>query len=186
MKLRPSFLRWDSRIQVMTHVSYKNGITVLIGLYVDDDLLTGDNQEFMDQIMINLKKSFKITHTKNVRKFLGLEISVTRNSVQLHQEQYIMEVAKRFGMENCKKTIIPMSPHHSLVPVKGSHNPTLKYQELIGALLLISRCTRPDVAFSVNKLSRYLKCYILLFLGVILCSLMDKTCQHRAILCCKK
>jgi len=72
-----------------------------------------------------------------------------------------MDVAKRFGLESGKKGQIPMSPSIDLDPdvVMHRHNPEIKYQELVGALLYINRCTRPDVAFAVSKLSRYFQCY---------------------------
>jgi len=56
---------------------------------------------------------------------------------------------------------IPMNPGHSLEPnlLVNQHEPGLQYQDLVGALLFISTCTRPDVAFAVSKLSRYFQCY---------------------------
>jgi len=38
-------------------------------------------------------------------------------------------------------------------------NTNVKYRNLIGALLYISSGTRPDIAFSVNYISRFQNCY---------------------------
>ncbi|OXA41630.1 Copia protein [Folsomia candida] len=139
----------------------RDGNTVLIGLYVDDGLMCGNNGGFMESIILNLRKSFKMTTKTNVKMFLGLEIVFTKEAIQIHQEKYINEVATRFGLSQCKRMDIPMTPSHNLEPdtVVNRHDPTLKYQELVGALLFISRCMRPDIAFALNKLSRYFQCF---------------------------
>ena len=64
-------------------------------------------------------------------------------------------------MEKCRGTDIPLHPPVNLQPDVSTdrHDLSLKYQELVGALLFISRCTRPDITFAVSKLSRYFQCY---------------------------
>ena len=112
-------------------------------------------------IMASIKDSFKLTVTEDIKQFLGMEITKTDKYIQLHQERYIMETLKKFDLERSRGADFPLSPSHDLDPDVSTdrHDPSLKYQEILGALLFISRCTRPDVAFAVNKLSRYLQCY---------------------------
>lgn len=139
----------------------EDGCIVFIGIYVDDGLCVGNNSELLDEILDCLAESFKMTITKDVKKFLGLEITISEVTVQIHQESYIMDIAKRIGLDHCKRVDIPMSPSHDLEPDTkiNRHDPTLQYQELVGALLFVSRCTRPDISFAVGKLSRYFQCY---------------------------
>jgi hypothetical protein len=33
------------------------------------------------------------------------------------------------------------------------------YNFAIGAILFINHCTRPDISFAVNRMSRYFQCY---------------------------
>ncbi len=136
-------------------------IECFIGLYVDDGILIGKDKAQLRAVMASIKDSFKLTVTDDVKKFLGIEITVTSTEIQLHEQNYIFDVVKKFGLEYSRGADIPLNPAHNLEPDLSTyrHDPTLKYQELIGALLFISRCTRPDIAFAVNKLSRYFQCY---------------------------
>ena len=67
------------------------------------------------------------------------------------------KVAKRFGQENCKEVSIPLSTGYSLRPNEGNTNPTLRshYQLVIGLLLYIMLGTRPDITYSVIKMSQF-------------------------------
>ena len=65
----------------------KEGRTAFIGLYVDDGLLVGSDRNHLHAIRADLQDSFKLTVTKDIKKFLGLEVTVTEGSIQLHQEE---------------------------------------------------------------------------------------------------
>ncbi|CAG7838034.1 unnamed protein product [Allacma fusca] len=70
-------------------------------------------------------------------------------------------MSKRFGMENCKSVGIPLQPYRELDPDPAgeAHDPSLQFQEIVGALLFVTRCCRPHVSYAVNKLSRYFQNY---------------------------
>jgi len=58
-------------------------------------------------------------------------------------------------MENCRSVQTPIDPKAPLVKANGSepsHECTL-YQQMIGSLMYLVTCTRPDLAFSVSFLS---------------------------------
>ncbi len=63
----------------------------------------------------------------------------------------------RFGMENCAPISTPMEPKQPLVKNTTEGDPELrtKFQSLIGAVLYLSRMTRPDISYSVAALSRH-------------------------------
>ena len=51
-----------------------------------------------------------------------------------------------------------MEDEKTLLPLKGAGNPkhpTFKlFQSMVGGLLRIARCTRPDIAFAVHRATR--------------------------------
>lgn len=74
----------------------------------------------------------------------------------LNQTKYIESLAKKFEVINSKVKYTPMKQNLKLQP--GNLNESIKYRNLIGALLYISTCTRSDISFSMNYLSRFQAC----------------------------
>jgi hypothetical protein len=72
--------------------------------------------------------------------------------------KYIQDTLERFNVSECKTLDIPMHPGLQL---EGSMPPDTNYEfrELIGSLLFLARCTRPDIAYPVHYLSRFLSNY---------------------------
>ncbi|CAG7726242.1 unnamed protein product, partial [Allacma fusca] len=140
---------------------YGENTRIYIAIYVDDGLMAGNDPRLMDSMLEDLSKKFEMKISPDVKKFLGLEISRDKRGIMVHQEDYIQTVAKRFGLENCKSVGIPLQPYRELDPdpTGASHDPSLEFQEIVGALLFVMRCCRPDVAYAVNKLSRYFQNY---------------------------
>ena len=68
---------------------------------------------------------------------------------------------RRHGMEDCNPTSTPMdaaaTQELTAAPedYKASATLTREYQAIIGGLMFAAICSRPDIAFAVNRLSRY-------------------------------
>ncbi|XP_074290316.1 uncharacterized protein LOC141617045 [Silene latifolia] len=73
--------------------------TVVV-LYVDDVLLTGDNEQDIANIKSNLDKAFSIKDLGHLRYFLGLEVASNDTGTLLNQRKYITDILKDVGMEN--------------------------------------------------------------------------------------
>ncbi len=73
----------------------------------------------------------------------------------MSQSKYILKVLKRFGLLECKPRSTPCEQkldHHSDTdPV----DPKM-YREVVGSLIYIMTCTRPDLSWVVSKLSQHL------------------------------
>src|SRR6266498_3790611 len=80
-------------------------------LYVDDILLIGNDEKFLNMIKESLQKSFAMKDLGEVAYILGIKINRDRSRclIALSQSTYIDKVLKRFRMENAKKGLLPMS-----------------------------------------------------------------------------
>jgi hypothetical protein len=87
---------------------------------------------------------------------LGLE--VWRNAGQnfVFQSKYVREVLKRFKMDQCNSSIVPMQHNVKLSCDDGSKevNGTM-YRQMVGSLNYLTT-TRPDIAYSVSVLGHFM------------------------------
>ena len=144
-----------------------NNFNFLI-LYVDDILLASRNLKLLKDTKIFLSKHFDMKRDKkNVGEasfVLGIEIKRDRKRglLGLSQASYIETVLKRFGMETCAEGEVPMSKSDKLtknrIPKSDAQKASMDskpYAPLVGSLMYAQVCTRPDIAFAVNMLSRF-------------------------------
>ncbi|KAE9359925.1 hypothetical protein PF008_g2010 [Phytophthora fragariae] len=97
---------------------------------------------------------------------LGMEIDhdMTAGTHKIKQTRYIDDVVERFGQENAKPVDNPCAAGLKLSktqsPGTDAEQNAMRskpYRSLIGCLLYITTCTRPDIAFVVTQLSRFLE-----------------------------
>jgi len=91
------------------------------------------------------------------RKFLGLEIKRSNNSLRLHQTRFIKTVLQWFGMIESNGVLTPMETGRRLLSAGEAAELVEpgEYQSLIGSLMYLVVGTRPDVAFAVASLSKF-------------------------------
>ena len=87
--------------------------------------------------------------------FLGLQIKQTLNGTVIHQQKYIKELLKRFGMDSSKPIDTPISPSTKLVMDDGS-SPIKEttYRGMIESLLYLT-ASRLDIVFSFGLCARF-------------------------------
>jgi hypothetical protein len=135
------------------------GKDLIIAVYVDDLKIMTSNMELMRQVKESLSKEFEMTDLGEMSHYLGMQIIRDRKNrtIHLNQAAYITKILKKFGMENCVAVSTPMDPKIKLETRKPEEASADKhrYQELIGSLIYAMIGTRPDIAFSVQKLSQF-------------------------------
>ena len=105
-----------------------------------------------------IKKSFEVK-TGSVGVYIGHDISENyeKRTVDLNQTQYVLELLERFNMADSLPT--PTSVVHRLSEVNGGEklSPTEheQYHNMVGSLLCLACWSRPDIAFAVSELSRF-------------------------------
>ncbi|GKE07432.1 retrotransposon protein, putative, ty1-copia subclass [Tanacetum coccineum] len=111
-----------------------------------------------------LGKCFAIKDLGEAVYILGIKIyrDRSRRLIGLSQNAYIDKILKRFKIDTSKCGTIPMQPNVDLSKSQGPSTlakvkrmKRIPYASAVGSIMYAVRCTRPDVAFSQNLMSRY-------------------------------
>ncbi|CAI7924360.1 unnamed protein product [Closterium sp. NIES-53] len=80
-----------------------------------------------------------------------------RRTITLTQSHMVHQVLQFFGFHFCSPQPTPLSTGHSLSapPSDESVEPSGPYPELVGCLMYLMTCTRPNLAYPLSLLARY-------------------------------
>ena len=116
-------------------------------------------QLMFKQVIKDLNQQFALKALGSVSYFLGFEVTRTHSQLHLSQSKYAVDLLEKTktNMSHAKPSPTPMCFHNklSLDDSPAFDAPSL-YRSTVGALRYLT-LTRPDLAFSVNKLSQYLQ-----------------------------
>eukprot|EP00253_Pinus_taeda_P018130 PITA_18130 len=136
----------------------KVGKTVVyLVVYVDDLLMTGNNESYIASIKKELETSFEMIDLGYVHYYLGIKVTQHPMSIFLSQKKYIGDLLTRFGMTECNSLTTPMEKNLKLTSIEGKEfEDATKYRQLVGNLNYLTT-TRPEISFAVGILSRFMK-----------------------------
>jgi len=134
---------------------------LVLFLYVDDILVAYQSKEAVDRVFKLLKERYDVKDLGFPKKFLGMTVTKSAGGIMLDQTSQIDEILHRFGMDTCRPSGLPIAASTRFE--KSSTSTTADvlttmakkpYRQLVGALLYLSRMTRPDIAFAVAQASQ--------------------------------
>ncbi|XP_060212067.1 uncharacterized mitochondrial protein AtMg00810-like [Lycium barbarum] len=139
-----------------TFTKVSDGSIIVLGVFVDDILLAGNNDSEMLDLKSFLDYQFKIKDLGSVHYFLGLEITKVSQGFIINQHKYTIGLLTEFHCLDAKPTLTPLDPHHKLSSDSGDAlpDPSL-YRRLVSKLNFLQH-TRPDISYSVQHLSQFL------------------------------
>jgi len=137
-------------------------------IWVDDVLWIGP-RAMVDEGKAMLAKQFPVTDLGRAHNFLGIQIVQLPRQITLNHATYIQKVLERFNMANAYTASIPLKPGTTLESLTGTRThiqdgtpevedsdaDETEYRSMIGSLMYLILCTRPNIAFTVGALSRY-------------------------------
>ena len=140
----------------------KDGL-VLIGLYVDDLLIIGSEQD-MDVVIKDIEKHFKIKIEGDLKDYLSCEIRFSKDGKQawIGQPHLIKKMEKLFQEEISGKLECqtPGTPGFTIIRDESvervSKGQQSKYRTGVGMLLFLIKHSRPDIANCTRELSKVL------------------------------
>ena len=128
---------------------------VIVCLYVDDMLIVGSDDKMITSTKNMLNSRFDMKDMGLADVILGLKIKRTSDGLVLSQSHYVDTILGKFDKDNSgiARTPVDVTLHFS--KNKEESVAQVEYSRVIGSLMYLMSCTRPDIAYAVNKLSRY-------------------------------
>nr|GEV47380.1 retrovirus-related Pol polyprotein from transposon TNT 1-94 [Tanacetum cinerariifolium] len=112
-----------------------------------------------------LKKEFKMKELEESKKILSMEIvkHQSRKILRVSQSGYVSKILNTFIIDDGKSVQMPLGGHFKLslkdCPVRDcdvERMSKVPYANAVGSLMYLMVCTRPDIAYAVCIVSRYL------------------------------
>ncbi|WKA04854.1 hypothetical protein VitviT2T_022853 [Vitis vinifera] len=125
--------------------------TILLLLYVDDMIITGNDLSGIQELKDFLSQQFEMKDLGHLSYFLGLEITHSTDGLYITQAKYASDLLSQAGLTDSKNvdTLVELNAH--LTPSRGKplSNPSL-YRRLVGSLVYLT-VTRPDISYAVHQ-----------------------------------
>ncbi|CAI7805850.1 unnamed protein product [Closterium sp. NIES-53] len=126
---------------------------------VDDLVFATADTEALAHVKLELQKRHTCTDLGELTIYLGLRITQDRAqcTIILTQSHMVQQVLQRFGFTYSSPQSTPLPTGHSLSapPSDESVEPSGPYPELVGCLMYLMTCTRPDLAYPLSLLACY-------------------------------
>ncbi|XP_049318346.1 uncharacterized protein LOC105224069 isoform X1 [Bactrocera dorsalis] len=140
------------------YINKQNGQINIIAVYVDDLLIASSDLKHMHDIKASIAREVEVVDKGPVQHFLSMEVNRDgkTGSISIGQKAYIRKLLNDFGMNDTRPIAVPLDAGHQI----NCNNTTCKkvdqvqYLSLIGSLMYLAVCTRPDILHSACKLAQ--------------------------------
>ncbi|CAM0876884.1 unnamed protein product [Alopecurus aequalis] len=153
--VRLGFTRCESE-----HGMYSRDSTpsrLLVGVYVDDLVITGSVSSDIDKFKLEMKSLFQMSDLGLLSYYLGIEVRQGPSGIDISHGAYALKLLEKAGMAGSNPCHVPMEPRFKLS--KNSTAPATDatmYKSIVGSLRYLVH-TRPDLTFAVGFVSRFMQ-----------------------------
>jgi hypothetical protein len=135
-----------------------NGANVIIvGVYVDDLLIAADSIGDLTALKQSLSTTYRMKDLGALSSILGLDVSRVNNRISISSKKHIGELINALSETEVIERDSPMRyDFEASAESPEFHDPSM-YRTLVGSMLYIAGTTRPDIAFAVGLLARFVK-----------------------------
>ncbi|KAL8148001.1 hypothetical protein AgCh_005364 [Apium graveolens] len=139
------------------YVKKEGNRVLIIGVYVDDLLITGTDIKLIEEFKEQMNHNFEMSDMGLLSYYLGIEVKQGEGYIELRQTGYAKKMLEKDGMASCNLSKFLMDPKEKITKdEQGKLVDATQYRSLVGCLRYLVH-TRPDVAYSVGIVSRYME-----------------------------
>ncbi|KAL0313853.1 UNVERIFIED_CONTAM: Retrovirus-related Pol polyprotein from transposon RE2 [Sesamum angustifolium] len=121
------------------YIKSQGNDTLIVSLYVDDLIYTGNNEKMIQDFKEDMMKTFEMSDLGLMHFFLGIEINQEKEGIFICQRKYTETLLKKFKMESCKTVTTPLVTGEKYQKEDGSQKVDGSiYRSLIGSLLYLT------------------------------------------------
>lgn len=153
--IKEGFQNCDSE-QTLFIKRRNEGKIIIVSVYVDDLIFTGDDEKLMREFKDSMMREFDMSDLGRMSYFLGIEVVQQKEGIFICQRRYAEEVLRRFNMFESNSVSNPIVPG---VKISSDADGVLVdetyYKQIVGSLMYLTS-TRPDLMFATSLISRYM------------------------------
>ncbi|XP_070013007.1 uncharacterized mitochondrial protein AtMg00810-like [Nicotiana sylvestris] len=145
-----------SRNDYSLFLKHSSSSIVIVAVYVDDVLVTGNDTTEITSLKSFLDQQFRIKDLGILHYFLGLEVLRESAGVIITQRKFVVDMLTEFDSHDLSPVSAPL--HVPCKITSNTRNPLsnpLVYCRLVGKLNFLTN-TRPDLSYSVQLLSQFM------------------------------
>lgn len=116
---------------------------MILLVWVDYIIVAARHDDILKQVKTTLKNLFQMKDLGQLTHFLGINF-YPEDAIKLDQSKYIEKILERSGMSDCKTRATPCETK-CVLTVEGDSTDPKEYRAMMGSLIYIMTCTRPDI-----------------------------------------
>ena len=125
-------------------------------VYVDDIIVTGNNDSVVAAVLASFANRFSIKDPTDLHYFLGIEVTRSSRGLHMMQRKYIVDLLAKNNMSDAKPVSTPLPASPKLTLNGGlALDDASQYRSVVGSLQYLA-FTRPDISYAVNRLSQFM------------------------------
>jgi hypothetical protein len=133
------------------------GKALLVGVYVDDLVITDTKDAEVAAFKEEMKAIFQMSDLGPLSFYLGIEVHQDDSGITLRQTAYVKRVVELARLTDCNPALTPMEERLKLNRDSTTEEvDATQYRRLVGSLHYLGH-TRPDLAFSIGYVSRFMQ-----------------------------
>jgi hypothetical protein len=120
-------------------------------------VITGGNNSDISAFKEEMKSKFQMSDLGLLHYYLGLEVTQSEAGITVCQSAYAAKILESAGLAGCHPSHTPMEPRLKLSKQSAAPrvDPTM-YRSIVGSLRYLVN-SRPDLAYSVGYVSRFME-----------------------------
>lgn len=149
----------QSKCEPCVYVKSTKNEFVILALYVDDFYVFHNG--CIEKVLSLLKQHFEIRHMGKLTNCLGMRVTSKKGMTVLDQSEYIRRLLAKFKMSDCKSVSTPLPVNCKLEKCESNclNDNVYQYRQLLGSLMYLSVCTRPDISYACSQLGQFSTCF---------------------------
>jgi len=133
-----------------------HGIVIIV-IYVDDLIITGNSDAKISDLKKLLKQKFEMKDLGKLHYFLDIEEIQSPKRIWLLQRQYALNKLSEYGMTNYKPISIPLEQNMKLNANEGDlMEDTTMYRRIVGSLIYMT-IIRPNLNYVVGVVNQFMQ-----------------------------
>ena len=164
----PLLLEWgfiqSTADPCMFHHEHSPNDYAVLCLFVDDFSITSTrlSTKSRDSFFKRLTAKFQTSRADDNNVYVGIRCRQLAKHLRfLDQERYVIDMLHLYGFTNLRAASTPTSGTiltKEMCPIEQSEKDAMAkmpYRQIVGSLRYLEQCTRPDISFALNRLSRF-------------------------------